>query len=79
MLQNENLFNYKTSITVFLSWFRKGIITEKELNILDIKLCEKYGISSYSIYRPNPLIYNEKGAIYSMKEVDSGGKNCSSI
>ena len=37
MLQNENLFNYKTSITVFLSWFRKGIITEKELNILDTK------------------------------------------
>ena len=79
MLQNENLFNYKTSITVFLSWFRKGIITEKELNILDTKKKKKYGISSYSIYRPNPLIYNEKGAIYSMKEVDSCGKNCSSI
>ena len=79
MLQNENLFNYKVSITVFMSWFRKGIITEKELNILDTKLCEKYGISSCSIYRPNPLIYNEKRAIYSMKEDDSYGKNRSSI
>ena len=68
MLQNENLFNYKASITVFMSWFRKGIITEKELNILDTKLCEKYGISSCSIYRPNPLIYNEKRAIYGLPD-----------
>ena len=79
MINYNSLFQYKASMSIFMSWFKKGVITEKEVKILDTKLCEKYGISSYSIYRPNPLIYNEKGIIYSMKEDDSYGKNRSNI
>ena len=79
MRQNEAVLNYKTSISIFISWYKKGIISDKDLNILDTKLCEKYGISSYSIYRPNPLIYNEKRAIYSVKEDNTYGENCSGI
>ena len=36
-----------------------SFLSVEELNILDTKLCEKYGISSSSIYRPNPLLYKE--------------------
>ncbi len=57
MSKNDAMMYYKTSLSIFISWYKQGVISVEELNILDTKLCEKYGISLSSIYRPNPLIY----------------------
>ena len=59
MSKNDAIICYKTSLSIFISWYKQGVISVEELNILDTKLCEKYGISSSSIYRPNPLLYKE--------------------
>ena len=59
MSKNDAMMYYKTSLSIFISWYKQGGISVEELNILDTKLCEKYGISSSSIYRPNPLLYKE--------------------
>ena len=58
MSKNDAIICYKTSLSIFISWYRQGIISVAELRTLDTILCEKYGISSSSIYRPNPLLYN---------------------
>ncbi|GHU58219.1 hypothetical protein FACS1894133_2570 [Clostridia bacterium] len=47
------VISYKTSMTVFKKWLADGILTSSDLSEIDTKLCEKYGISSCSIYRDN--------------------------
>ncbi len=59
MSKFDAIICYKTSLSIFISWYRQGLISVAELNTLDTNLCEKYGISSSSIYRPNPLLYKE--------------------
>ena len=59
MSKFDAIICYKTSLSIFISWYRLGLISVAELNTLDTNLCEKYGIALSSIYRPNPLLYKE--------------------
>jgi hypothetical protein len=51
MSRDETLICYFLSMSSFQSWLNQGIISEDELRQIDTIIAEKYGISSYSIFR----------------------------
>ena len=50
-MQIENIMRYVSVMGVFKSWFEGGLISQGDLRRMDTIFCEKYGISSCSIYR----------------------------
>ena len=65
MNKDEAILRYKTAMAVFKKWHTEGSITDADLLALSTKLARKYGLSSYSIYLENDLLYNENRVIYS--------------
>jgi len=65
MNKDEAILRYKTAMAVFKKWYTEGSITDADLLALSTKLARKYGLSSYSIYLENDLLYNENRVIYS--------------
>lgn len=51
MSRDETLVCYILSLSSFQSWLDRGIISEDELRQIDTIIADKYGISSYSIFR----------------------------
>lgn len=51
MSRDETLICYILSISSFRSWLKQGIISEDELRQIDTIIADKYGISSYSVFR----------------------------
>jgi len=45
------IIHYKTAIRIFREWLAEGIISADELTRIDTAIAQKYGLSSYSIYR----------------------------
>ena len=65
MNKDEAILRYKTAMAVFKKWHMESVITDADLLALSTKFADKYGLSSYSIYLENDLIYNENRVIYS--------------
>ena len=76
MDKDEAILGYKTSMSVFKRWRERGLISKEELSAIDTMLTEKYGLSSYSIYRENDLILQQNRVIYGSTEGDAYEKNC---
>lgn len=70
MSKDERILRYKASMAMFKSWHSNGAITADDLEKLSTKLAEKYGLSSYSIFLENDLLYGGERVIYGSK----GGK-----
>lgn len=51
MSKEEAVMYYKTSMSIFRQWQKNRLISKEELMAIDTIIAEKYGISSYSIYR----------------------------
>jgi len=45
------LIHYRTTMTIFQKLVDSGILTKEELIDIDTVIGEKYGLSSFSIYR----------------------------
>ena len=62
MAMNEDFFagvlGYKSAMAQAGVMLSKGIITAEEYAIIDTMMAEKYGLSSYSVFRENDLLYS---------------------
>jgi hypothetical protein len=76
MGKDEAVLQYKASMSIFKNWLESGLISGEELSVIDTMLSSKYGLSSCSIYRENPLLCKENRVIYSGVEVETNAKNC---
>jgi hypothetical protein len=47
----KELLQYHTAMAVFRGWCAKGIISAADLQVLERRMAEKYGLSLSSIYR----------------------------
>ena len=54
--QYSSLINYKSAMAQAKLMYSKGIITDEEYEIIETKMCEKFGINSCSIFRDNEWI-----------------------
>lgn len=53
---NERILGYKSAMAQARRMLSAGIITEAEYAIIDTMMAEKYGLSSYSLFRDNDLL-----------------------
>jgi hypothetical protein len=53
MSKEQAIIHYNTAMAVFRKWLTDGHITEEELIQIDTIVADKYGLSSFSIYRQN--------------------------
>lgn len=54
--QYSSFISYKSAIAQAKLMYSKGIITAEENEIIETKMCEKFGINSCSIFRDNEWI-----------------------
>lgn len=54
--QYSSLVSYKSAMSQAKLMYSKGIITAEEYEIIETKMCEKFGINSCSIFRDNEWI-----------------------
>lgn len=54
--QYSSLVSYKTTMALAKTMYTRGIITAEEYEIIETKMCEKFGINSCSIFRDNEWI-----------------------
>lgn len=54
--QYSSLISYKSAMSQAKLTHSKGIITAEEYEIIETKMCEKFGINSCSIFRDNEWI-----------------------
>ena len=54
--QYFSLISYKSAMSQAKLMYSKGIITAEEYEIIETKMCEKFGINSCSIFRDNEWI-----------------------
>lgn len=54
--QYSSLVSYKSSMALAKTMYIRGIITAEEYEIIETKMCEKFGINSCSIFRDNEWI-----------------------
>lgn len=54
--QYSSLIAYKSAMSQAKLMHSKGIITSEEYEIIETKMCEKFGINSCSIFRDNEWI-----------------------
>lgn len=52
----SSLISYKSAMSQAKLMYSKGIITAEEYEIIETKMCEKFGINSCSIFRDNEWI-----------------------
>lgn len=64
MSKDDAILSYKASMAIFKSWHLNGAITADDLEALSTKIAEKYGLSSYSIFLENDLLYGGERVIY---------------
>ena len=54
--QYSSLVSYKSAMSQAKLMYSKGIITAEEYEIIETKMCEKFGINSCSIFQDNEWI-----------------------
>ena len=54
--QYSSLVSYKSAMALAKTMYIRGIITAEEYEIIETKMCEKFGINSCSIFRDNEWI-----------------------
>ena len=54
----DSVCGYKSAMAQARLMLLKGILTESEYAIIDTMMAEKYGLSSYSVFRENDLLYS---------------------
>lgn len=64
MSKGEAILRYKAAMVVFKNWLVDGLITADDLSVINIKLAQKYGLSSRSIYLEHNLLCKENRGIY---------------
>ena len=64
MSKGEAILRYKAAMVVFKNWLVDGLITADDLSVINIKLAQKYGLSSRSIYLEHNLLCGENRVIY---------------
>ena len=52
----SSLISYKSAMALAKTMYIRGIITAEEYEIIETKMCEKFGINSCSIFRDNEWI-----------------------
>ena len=55
---NDLVLGYKSAMAQARRMLSASIITEAEYAIIDTMMAEKYGLSSYSVFRENDLLYS---------------------
>ena len=63
MSKGNGILRYQTAMALFRGWCSIGAISEEELSRIDAIVAEKHGLSLFSIYRENALLYKENRAI----------------
>ena len=76
-MDRTNIENYQSSLSIVVSMYKNGLISDKDYLKAESHLAKKYCIKKGSIYRSNNLINSDFRAIYIMqkKEVDNARKN----
>ena len=76
-MDRTNIENYQSSLSIVISMYKKGLISDKDYLKAESHLAKKYCIKKGSIYRSNDLINKTFRAIYMMqkKEVQNANEN----
>ena len=64
MIKEDAILRYKTAMAIFKSWLTSKVISGTDLLKIDTILAQKYGLSPYSIFLENDLLYKENKVIY---------------
>jgi hypothetical protein len=51
MPKQDNVIRYLTALAVFKKWNKNGLISDKDLRIIEVDIAVKYGLLSNSIFR----------------------------
>ena len=76
-MDRTNIENYQSSLSIVISMYKNGLISDKDYLKAENHLAKKYCIKKGSIYRSNDLINKPFRAIYMMqkKEVQNAREN----
>ncbi len=55
---HDRVLGYKSAMAQARRLLSASIVTEAEYAIIDTTMAEKYGLSSYSLFRENDLLYS---------------------
>ena len=55
---HDRVLGYKSVMAQARRLLSAGIVTEAEYTIINTTMAEKYGLSSYSLFRENDLLYS---------------------
>ena len=76
-MDRTNIENYQSSLSIVVSMYKNGLISDKDYLKAESHLAKKYCIKKDSIYRQNDLIFTQKRAIYIVpkEEVQDNAKD----
>ena len=76
-MDRTNIENYQSSLSIVISMYKKGLISDKDYLKAENHLAKKYCIKKGSLYRSNDLINNPFRVIYIVqkKEVQNAREN----
>ena len=67
-MDRTNIENYQSSLSIVVSMYKNGLISDKDYQKAESHLAKKYCIKKGSIYRSNDLINKPFRAIYMMQK-----------
>ena len=76
-MDRTNIENYQSSLSIVVSMYKNGLISDKDYLKAESYLAKKYCIKKGSLYRSNDLINNPFRVIYIVqkKEVQNAREN----